>query len=121
MAEETGEGAARLYPNECVKRVVAFIPEGHMHARFLVELCDQTIILHEAAVAGLVRAYAAVALHPSRRAVELESRRLGRGERKPGYAEWQLLETGRSEEEVLREAVKAWASARLAAGGGERG
>ncbi len=94
----------RVYPNEAVRRVIAFIPGGHLHVRLVLELEDQTIILQEATVAAIVRAYASVALHPTRRAVELASRRLGRGERKPFYAEWQLLETGRSEEEVLREA-----------------
>jgi len=99
----------RVYPNECVHRIIAFIPEDHMHVRFVVELSDQTIVLHEAVVAALVRAYALVATHPVRRAVELESRQLGRGERKPGYAEWQLLETSRSEEEVREEAQRLWA------------
>lgn len=99
----------RVYPNECVRRVIAFIPEGHMHTRFILDLGDQVMVLHEAAVAALVRAYALVATHPTRRAVELEIRRLGKRERKPGYAEWQLLETGRSEEEVLEEAQRLWA------------
>ncbi|KSW12611.1 hypothetical protein CF15_07835 [Pyrodictium occultum] len=110
----------RIYPNECVRKIVAFIPEGHLHARFLLDLGDQVIVLHEAVVAALVRAYAMVAAHPARRAVELEARRLGRGERKPGYAEWQLLETGRSEGEVLGEAMEAWSRGRLAACRGGR-
>jgi len=80
-----------------------------MHTRFILDLGDQVMVLHEAAVAALVRAYALVATHPTRRAVELEIRRLGKRERKPGYAEWQLLETGRSEEEVLEEAQRLWA------------
>ncbi|ABM80139.1 hypothetical protein Hbut_0267 [Hyperthermus butylicus DSM 5456] len=107
------EERARLYPNECVKRVVAFIPEGHMHARLIIELCDQKIILHEAAVAGIVRAYAMVALHPTRRAVELKAQRLSKRERKLGYAEWQLVETNRPEKEVLAEAMEVWGSAEL--------
>ena len=97
-----GERPARLYPNESVKRIIAFIPRGHLHTRLVIELEDQTIILQEATVAAIVRAYASVAMHPTRRAVELASRRLE--ERKPFYAEWQLVETGRREEEVLSEA-----------------
>ena len=103
----------RLYPNECVKRVIAFVPRGHLHARFIIELCDQVIILHEAAVAGIVRAYASTALHPARRAVELESKRLSEDEKKPVFAEWQLLETGREEQAVLEEAEKLWRSSKM--------
>lgn len=103
----------KLYPNECVKRVIAFVPKGHLHARFIIELCDQTLILHEAAVAGLVRAFASVALHPTRAAAELVSRRLSEDEKKPVFAEWQLIDTGRDEETVQREAEKIWASASI--------
>ncbi|NOZ88371.1 MAG: hypothetical protein GXO15_00410 [Crenarchaeota archaeon] len=112
-------GRVRVYPNEAVRRVIAFIPEGHLHVRLVLELDDQTIVLQEATVAAIVRAYASVALHPTRRAVELASRRLGKGERKPFYAEWQLLETGRSEEEVLEEAEKLLEEAERPGGGAE--
>ncbi|BEP16669.1 hypothetical protein PYJP_00210 [Pyrofollis japonicus] len=98
----------QLYPNECVKRIVAFVPEGHLHARFMIEFCDKTIILHEATVAGLVRAFALVALHPQRRAAELTVKHLSEDEKKPVFAEWQLLETDRDEQEVLREAEEKW-------------
>ena len=59
----------------------------------MLDLGDQVIVLHEAAVAALVKTYAIVATHPTRQAVELESRRLPKRRRKFGYAEWQLLET----------------------------
>ncbi len=94
----------RVYRNEDVKRVVAFIPPGHMHVRVLIELPDAVIVLQEATVAGIVRAYIDVATHPTRRAVELVSRRLS--ERKAGFAESQLVESGRSEEEVVEELEK---------------
>ena len=86
-----GGGAPRLYPNECVEEVVAGVPRGHRHLRLALRLRDGTvIILHEAAVAAIVRAYVDIVTHPKRRAVRLLSTRLG--DRKPGYAEWQLLE-----------------------------
>lgn len=100
----------KIYRNEDVKRVVAFIPEGHIHARLILELDDQTIILQEAIAAAIVRAYASVAMHPIRRAVELIGSKLT--ERKPNYAEYQVLESGRSEEEVLREAGEMWLTAK---------
>ncbi len=103
----------KLYPNECVKRVVAFVPKGHLHARFIIELCDQTLVLHEAVVAGLVRAFASVALHPTRVAVELVSRRLSEDERKSVFAEWQLIDMERDEEAVQEEAERIWANASI--------
>ena len=100
---------ARVYRNEDVRRVVAFIPEGHAHLRLIIELSDQVIILQEATVAAIVRAYVSVVTHPTRRAVELvQSRPAGR---KPGYAEHQLVESGRGEAEVLAEAQSVWGSA----------
>jgi hypothetical protein len=101
----------KSYPNESVKRVIAFIPPGHQHLRLIIELEDQIIVLHEATVAGIVRAYIDLVTHPSRKAVELSLRRLTKAERKPGYADWQLVETGRSEDEISEEAMKVWLSA----------
>jgi hypothetical protein len=103
-----------VYSNDCVERVLAFVPPGHLHMRLIVEFCDgRAIVLHEAAVAGIVRAYVNVALHPSRRALELKSVLMEKGELKRGYSRWQLIETRRDEEELLREGVEALSSARL--------
>jgi len=104
--------AARVYRNEDVKRVIAFIPEGHVHVRLLIELKDQTLILQEATAAAIVRAYVAVATHPLRRAVELRQVRLE--ERKPLYAEHQLIEADRGEAEILNEAQELWLKAEKA-------
>jgi hypothetical protein len=100
---------ARVYRNEEVSRVIAFIPRGHSHVRLLLELSDQVIILNEATLAAITRAYLSVLLHPLRRAVEMRLVRLQH--RKALYAEYQLLETERSEEEVLAEAEEVWRSA----------
>jgi len=98
-----GSSGVRVYPNSCVERVVAFIPPGHRHVRFLVEFCDGLrLLLQEATVAGIVRAYAATAIHPTRRCIELVGRDVG-GEAKPGFARHQLLESGRECGEVLEE------------------
>ncbi len=103
-----------LYPNECVSRIIAAIPPGHYHLRLVLEFRDGTrIVLHEATVAALVRAYIDIVTHPSRRGVILESRRLGRSERKHGYAEWQLVESG-DEDEAIREIVEVLSRARVA-------
>jgi len=96
----------RVYPNECVKRVIAFVPRQHLHLRLIIELCDQTIVLHEATVAAIVRAFANIVLHPTRRAIELKHTELRRQERKPMYAKHQLIEIDRHEIEILEEAEK---------------
>jgi hypothetical protein len=91
----------RVYPNEKVRRVIAAIPPGHKHVRLVIELEDQTIVLQEAAAAAIARAYVDVVTHPTRRAVELVGVRVSRA--KSGYAEHQLVESGKGEEEVLAE------------------
>ncbi len=90
--------------NSDVTRILAGIPRGHLHLRLVVETASgERIVFHEATVAAIVRAYTSIVCHPTRRAVEMVSVRLSSDERKPGYAEHQLLETGKSEEEVLEE------------------
>ena len=97
---ETGD--TRVYSNRDIVRVIAFIPRGHRHVRILVEFSDGlSIVLQEASVAGIIRAYLDVLFHPTRYARELVLEKLDSSTRKSGYAEWQLVESGRSEEEVL--------------------
>ncbi len=79
----------RVYRNRDVESIYAFIPPGHKHIRLVIETSDQVIVLQEAAVAGIVRAYLNVLLHPARRAIALKSKRI---KGKPGYAEHQLVE-----------------------------
>ena len=93
----------RVYRNEDVKRVVAFIPPGHRHVRILIEFNDQTIVLQEATTAAIVRAYIDIVTHPSRKAVEMITKQIPSSERKQGYAEFQLVESNRSEDEIISE------------------
>jgi len=95
----------RVYRNCDVVRVAAFVPPGHKHLRLVLELEDLVVVLHEATVAAIVRAYIDVVTHPTRRAVELVRAKLTA--RKQGYAEYQLVESGRPEEEVVGELCKA--------------
>ncbi len=95
-----------------VVRVIAFIPPGHTHTRLLMELRDgEVLILQQATVDAVVRAHLLVMLHPTRRACELIVKRLSSKERKHGFAEWQLVESGRGEDEVLNYAVKLYSNA----------
>lgn len=110
----------RLYPNEGVRRVVAAIPPGHKHLRLLIELEDQTIVLHEATVAAIARAYVDVVTHPTRRAVELIGRTVE--DAKSGYAKHQLVESGRGEHDILAEvALLLSAAKRVERPGAEEG
>ena len=77
--------------NEDVARAVVGVPEGHTHIRALLELADGThLLLHEATLANLCRAYTTVKTHPTRSCITLAGRELP--DRKPGYAAWQLVE-----------------------------
>ena len=82
----------RVYPNDRVKEIVAAIPRGHRHLRLAIVFDDQVIVLHEATVAAIVRAYTSVALHPSRKGIWLSGRYMGSSERKHGFAKYQIIE-----------------------------
>jgi len=100
------EGGVVVLRNEDVRRVLVGVPRGHRHVRALIELSDGSkLVLQEATLANIVRAYIAVATHPLRRGVELVGVRLK--DRKAGFAEYQLLESGRDEEFVVSELAEA--------------
>lgn len=85
----------RLLANHEVLALEMGVPEGHRHLRTRLELADgEVLVLQEATVANLVRAYLAVKTHPSREKVRLVGRLLESGERKEDFAAWQLLEEG---------------------------
>lgn len=92
-----------VYRNEDIERVIAFIPPGHMHVRVLIETKDKIIVFQEATIAGIIRAYVNVGMHPYRKALELQCTRLGKDSRKIGFAEYQLIESNRSEKSILDE------------------
>jgi len=84
-------GSDMILRNGDIKEIVAEIPEGHKHLRTRILLQDGTgIILQEATVANIVRAYINIKTHPRRQRIVLKGKRLKR--RKEDYAEWQLIE-----------------------------
>jgi hypothetical protein len=93
----------RVYGNKDVLRVIGLIPPNHVHMRLIIVFKDQVIVLQEASAAAIARAYVEITTHPTRRAVEYTQLVLRREEKKPGYAEVQLIETNRSEEEIIKE------------------
>jgi hypothetical protein len=77
--------------NEDIKEVLLEIPEGHRHLRTRILLQDGTkLVFQEATVANIVRAFISVKTHPEMTCVKLKGIPLK--ERKPGFAEWQLIE-----------------------------
>jgi len=96
----------KIYKNQDVKRIIAFIPPSHRHVRLYIEFTDQKIVIQQATIDAIIRAYISVALHPQRKAIELIRRRLSRNERKEGFAEYQLVETLKKEEGIMCELDK---------------
>jgi hypothetical protein len=78
-------------PNEMIREVVLEVPEGHTHLRTRVLLHDGTeLVFQEATIANIVRAYITVKTHPQKTALRLHGSILP--DRKPGFADYQLLE-----------------------------
>ena len=92
-------GSERVLGTEEITRIVAEIPQGHLHLRTTITLADgSSLTLQEATVAAIVRAYVAVKTDPLRKRMELTGRRVEN--RKRGFAEWQLLEENLSTKTV---------------------
>ena len=79
--------------NEDVRELLIQAPEGHAHLRTTMTLQDGTeLTFQEATIANLVRAYVSLKTHPKIRSLRLKQVYLE--DRKEGFAEWQLLESG---------------------------
>jgi hypothetical protein len=80
--------------NEDVREVFLEVPEGHKHLRTTIVLSDgRTIVLQEATVANIVRAFVTIKTHPQIEHLVLKGRELKNV--KKGFARWQLLEVER--------------------------
>jgi len=91
-----------VFSNEDLSHAILAVPEGHRHLRLAITTKDgDAIVLQEAAVAAVVRAYTTIKTHPAKRAVKMVSLQLP--ERKKDYAENQLIEADAADEDVARE------------------
>lgn len=82
-----------VFKNSDIARILIGVPQGHKHLRTIIETNEgERLILQEATIAGLVRAYTTIKTHPRRRALELKKQKLN--DKKPEFAAFQLLETG---------------------------
>jgi len=94
----------KIVKNSDVKRIIAYIPPKHKHVRLYIEFNNEKLVFQEATINAILRAYINVAFHPTRKVVELKLKKLTT--RKPGYAEYQNIETDRTDEEILSELSK---------------
>jgi hypothetical protein len=77
--------------NEDIAEVLVGIPVGHHHLRAIVKTTrGKTIIMNEATLANIVRAYIGIKTHPLTNGVRLIGGRIT-GQKK-GYAAYQLIE-----------------------------
>ncbi len=86
----------QILANADIAEIVLAPPPGHQHLRATIKLhSGEEIVLQEATVANLVRAYLGIKTHPRRKSCRLVGRELTEAERKDGFATWQLLEEER--------------------------
>jgi len=77
--------------NEDIREIILEVPEGHRHLRTTIYLKDgEEIVLQEATVANIVRAFVSIKTHPLKKKIVLKGRKVD--ERKEGFAEWQIIE-----------------------------
>ena len=87
------ESEERFLANRDVKEIEISVPRGHQHLRTTLMLKDgSSIVLQEATVANLVRAYISIKTHPQKERVRLVGEELSPGDKKESFASWQLLE-----------------------------
>jgi len=83
----------RILANADIAEIVLAPPPGHQHLRATIRLqSGEEIVLQEATVANLVRAYVGIKTHPQKKSCRLVGRELTEDERKDGFAVWQLVE-----------------------------
>jgi len=83
----------RIITNVEIDEIELAVPPGHRHLRAIIRLqTGEELVLQEATVANLVRAYVSIKTHPVTAAVRLKGHRLAESEKKEGFADWQLLE-----------------------------
>jgi hypothetical protein len=69
--------------------------------RTILEIGNKRLILQEATIAGIVRAFTTLKTHPTLYGIELRNNPCEK--RRKGYAEYQLLESNRSSKDVITE------------------
>ncbi|HIE23550.1 MAG TPA: NUDIX domain-containing protein [Candidatus Korarchaeota archaeon] len=88
--------------NSDIERVLLGAPKGHKHIRGLIFLKNGLIIvLQQATLENIARGVISLITHPLKKALSLKCVRLE--DRKMGYAEYQIIEEDRSDEDIINE------------------
>jgi len=83
----------RTFTNADIAEITIAPPPGHLHLRTTIKLrSGEEIVLQEATVANLVRAYIGIKTHPQMTNCRIIGQELTKDEMKKGFAPWQLLE-----------------------------
>ncbi len=94
--------AIKKIRNSQIQRIVIGVPLGHHHLRAVIDLTDgMQLVLHEATLASLTRAFITTKLDPIRSAVELVGKELV--EQREDFAAYQLIETNKCSGTVRQE------------------
>lgn len=83
----------RTFTNADIAEITIAPPPDHLHLRTTITLkSGDQIVLQEATVANLVRAYIDIKTHPQKAGCRLVGQELAKDDMKRGFASWQLLE-----------------------------
>jgi hypothetical protein len=90
----------KVYRNEDISRVLIGAPNSHKHLRTIIETPHERFIFQEATIANIVRAYITIKTRPTHFGIELITATKAE---KEGYAQFQLLESGKTSKQVQNE------------------
>ena len=93
----------KVYRNKDIRRVLIGAPYSHKHLRTVIETPHERFIFQEAMIANIVRAYITIKTRPTHFGIELISAPIPE---KEGYAQYQLLESGKTSEQVQNEVTQ---------------
>jgi len=100
-----------IIKNSDITSALLAAPEGHRHLRLALTTNDgDTVVLQEATVAAIVRAYTTVKTHPAKKVVKMVSAKPAG--LKEGYAEDQLIEMDVDDADVVAELTALLKNAR---------
>lgn len=85
-----------------VMQLLFGMPKDHKHCRLVIKTNQaESLVLSEALVAAIVRAYVTLKTHPMRLGIEMTSQLVSNS--KADFANWQLLETEKPDIDIQRE------------------
>lgn len=87
--------------NRDIQQILMGTPSGHRHLRAILQTREGLILLNEATLANLVRAYITLKTHPELHVLKLKGLELE--DRKPDFDRYQLLESHEAPDALQQE------------------